>query len=350
MKNKINIILISFIIVTNYCNAENYEKYYQLINKAEERFVIKKDKSCFQEYDIAFKKYKPFLKDPFIASQIAIYLGDTIKFYEYLKICFQNGMPITSINVSPIIRQVNHNDIGRTISKLFDKFYKNKIINENIKDTICLMCYQSDSIKVKIGGRSIEFYKSENDTRKYILDSFLVKGKFPNELLLGITTNKSYADFYNKFNRKSVYDDELFAKSIDDYEEYELRLKCPFNIILHSSCYYSEHKDLFYKAMLNGYIHPKEIGILEETAILWHNNNENNPTENCENPKNKICYNIFGKDPRQSFQIFDNTEDGLKEVEENRKNIYMQKYSIDQQKKVIEKEIGIKFFFDFIDR
>jgi hypothetical protein len=330
--------------------AENYTAYYQLINTAEETFVLKKDKSCFIYYDKAFKKYKPFLKDPFIASQIALYLGDTLKFYEYLTIGFKNGLPLTSLNVSFLINQVNNHHLQKKIQALFEKEYQPKHIDEHVIDKICLMCYQSDSIKVNIGGRHAEFFKNENDTRRYILDSFLIKGKFPNERLLGVTTNQMYLDFYKKFNRKDVY--AGFSGLTNDIppEEFELRLKCPYNIILHSKCFYSEHKQLFYQAMINGYIHPKEIGILEETAIIWHDNAEANPTETCEKPAYKICYNIFGKDPRRKQQLFDNSERGLKKVEENRKKLYMQKYSIDQQKKLLEKNTGIKFFFDFQDR
>jgi hypothetical protein len=346
MKNKL--ILLSLLIITNYCKAENYEKYYQLINKAEEKFVNKKDKSCYIEYDIAFKKYKPFLKDPFVASQIALYFGDTLKFFEYIKICFQNGMPITSLNVSPIINKVDSPLFKSNVIKLFKISYKSKIIDVRINDKICLMCHLSDSLKVAMGkGTQQYFHLNEDETRKYILDSFLVKGQFPNEQLIGITTNELYANFYSKFNRKSPYED--FAPNLS-FEEFELRRKCPYNIILHSKCFYTEHKTLFYQAMLNGYIHPKEIAILEETAILWNKNNEQNPTETCGVAKYKICYNVFPKNPMQSNQIVDNSVEGLKIVEMNREKIYLQKYSIDQQKKVLEKELGIKFFFDFADR
>jgi hypothetical protein len=102
--------------------------------------------------------------------------------------------------------------------------------------------------------------------------------------------------------------------------------------------------------MINGYIHPKEFGILEETSIIWHQNAAENPNESCEKAKYKICYNIFAKSPFEKEHIFDNTKDGLKIVEKNRLSIYMQKYSVDLRKKKLEKEIGIKFFFDFKDR
>lgn len=330
--------------------SADYSVYYQLINTAEEKFVKHQDKSCFKEYDEAFKSYKPFLKDPFIAAQIAIHLKDTVKFYDYLKICFQNGMPITAIHVSPLINTINHHVVKSRINELYTSFYKEFNSNERIQDKLCLFCYQSDSTKVRIGGRSQQFHESENNARKYILDSFLVDGKFPNELLVGITTNKNQAAFFEKFKREDVFESGPFGNGIAQYEEHELRRKCPYNIILHSRCFYTEHKELFLRAMRNGYIHPKEIGILEETAILWHANDESNGEETCGKAVLKICYNIFNRDSRKQHQVFDDSEAGLRTVEENRKNIFMQKYHIDVQKKKLEKEIGIKFFFDFVDR
>ncbi len=347
MKLSFCVFLLSFSISLSLNSQKrNYIKYYKLINKAEECFTVKKDKSCFTYFDKAFKENKPFLKDPFIAAQIAFFLNDTSAFYRYLKIGFENGMPITAINVSPIIKTKSTIEIINKINNIYTTHHSKKAVNEKDYDWICLKCYQSDSLKVKVGVES-EFYQNEDETRRYILDSFLLQGKFPNEKLFGITTNKSLIDFYKKYNRTPVYPEGL----TDDYfEEFELRLKCPFNIILHSKCFFTENKKLFYQAMINGYIHPKEFGILEETSIIWHQNTAEHPNESCEKAKYKICYNIFSKSPFEKEHIFDNTNNGLKIVEKNRLKIYMQKYSVDLSKKNLEKEIGIKFFFDFKDR
>lgn len=325
-------------------NAKDYRTYYKLINKAEENFILKRDKSCLKYYDKAFKKYEPFLKDPFIASQIALSQGDSVRFFKYIQICFENGMPITALNTSSLIKNRNVGVLKNKIEKVFKESYNVKSIDKFSQNKLFLQCYQSDSIKVKVGVNS-DFFISEDATRKYLLDSFLVVGKFPNERLFGITTSELYYNLLNQNHLPYLYpDDSGFL------EEYELRLKCPFNIVLHSKCFYRENKSLFFQAMLNGYLHPKELGILEETSILWYQDISKNDYESCENASYKICYNIFNKSPFDSKHIFDDTPEGLKIVEKNRKSIFMQKYSVDLQKKKLEKEIGIKFFFDFKDR
>lgn len=332
------------IFVSLSVKAKDYRIYYKLINKAEENFILKKDKSCFKYFDKAFGKYNPFLKDPFIASQIALYLGDTLRFHKYIEICFQNGMPLTALNSSSLIKKNNIGIFKSKIDQIFKESYKAKSIDKYYQNKVFLQCYESDSIKVKAGVNS-DFFISEDATRKYLLDSFLVVGKFPNERLLGITTSQLYDDLLEQNNLFPIYTQDL-----DYFEEYELRLKCPFNIVLHSKCFYRENKALFYQAMLNGYLHPKELGILEETSIIWYQDDSNNQFEFCEKAPYKICYNIFYKSPFDIQHIFDDSPDGLKTVEANRKSIFMQKYSVDLEKKKLEKDTGIKFFFDFNDR
>jgi hypothetical protein len=349
MTRKLLLPFLLLLLVSTKSDSQDYSTYYTLINKAEEQFITKMDSTCFQDYDRAFKQYKPFLKDPYLASQIALYLGDTTRFYNYLIICFQNGMPLTAVNTSNLIKKVNKIAIKNKISGLHKKHFKAIQYDQDLRDKISLMCYQSDSLKLKKGGRSREFYQNESESRQYILDSFLLQGKFPNELLFGISTNQTQDDFQEKFNRDELYPSP-FPQANTHYEEFELRLKCPYNIILHSRCFYTDHKDLFRKAMLNGYIHPKEIGILEETAIIWYKRETDDPSENCKEAIYKTSYNIFGRNPMHSEQIFDDSEEGLRIVEANRSGIFMQKYSIDQKKKLLEQETGIKFFFDFVDR
>lgn len=327
------------------CKAQNYADYYQLINRAEEQFVLHRDSSCYAAYDSAFVQFTPFLKDPYIASQIAWSLGDTTRFYSFLQICFENGMPLTSVNASPMLRTANTGTTKTRIAEIYSKSFAEKSVDPKVYDTLCLMCYQSDSIKVR-NPSSSEFDVSEERTRMYILDNFLTHGVFPNELLLGISSFQRQQDFYEKFNRPNVYAGSSAENSL---EELELRLKCPYNIILHSKCFYLENKYLFFQAVLNGYLHPKELGILEERSILYFASNRNT-LETCAPPEVAIKYNIYGYSPMLQVQLYSNTEKGLLQVERNRKEIYMQKYSVDLRKKELEKALGFKFFFDFADR
>lgn len=332
--------------------SQDYSGYYQLINRAEEEFVTHRDARCFETYDEAFTHYSPYLKDPYIAAQLALYLQDTTRFYQYLGLCFRHGMPLTAIAASDLIRKARKGNVALRIQQLYADQFRPKQIDQDLLNTICLQCYQSDSIKMKEGVNTA-FYASENATRRFILDSMLMQGKFPNERMLGITTDAMWQDFYIANRRTSVYEQSNPFGTADNShkEDFELRLKCPYNIILHSNCFYTEHKEYFRTAMLNGYIHPKEIGILEETAILWNWNTENEE-ERCERLPFKACYNIFGYNPMRDAaqQTFTDTPDGLLQVEANRAAIFMQKYSVDVQKKEWEKKTDLRFFFDFVDR
>lgn len=344
-----NFILGGLLLVTLnvFSQGKSYVDYYNFINKAEEEFVMKMDSSCYSYYDRAFASNKPFLKDPYIAAQIALYLNDTLRFNHYLKIAFQNGMPLKAVTASRFIKERYHPNLYKRINQLFKLHYVAPTIESALQKTICEMCFESDSLKLKTGGDSPQFHASENEARVYIRDYLLGKGIFPNEHLLGITTDELLRDFYKKTNRKNLYS----QTTPPDYsEETELRLKCPMNIILHSQCFFQENKDLLFQAVQAGYLHPKDYGILEETSVLWFKESTTNPAEKCKLPKEPVSYNIFGIDPRSKIQLYDVTAEGVKRADANRSKIYMQKFTIDKRKKELEEKYGFAFFFDFLDR
>lgn len=322
--------------------TQDFTNYYELINQAEERFVVERSSTCFELYDEAFKSYDPFLKDPYIASQIAIYFADTSRFLHYLEICFENAMPLSSVNASLIIRNANKGHLHEQIVDLHTRTFKPKTVNEQWDDAIYLFGYESDSIKTN-HGVTAEFHEREDAAREFLVERFLTYGMFPNERLLGISTAERDRTMSVKHHKMKLFE-------VDPEQDFELRLKCPFNIVLHSKCFYSEHRDLFMKAMLNGYVHPKEIGILEETTIMWNDNQ--NANDHCDPPLYQPQYNILGYNPLKhpAKQIFNASEEGLMVVERNRAQIHMQKYSVDVAKKEMQQSLGFKFFFDFIDR
>ncbi len=343
------LLLLLFISITINGNSQDYEKYYALINKAEEQFVTLKDNSCFRWYDDAFKSNVPFIKDPYIASQIAYYLKDSSRFYNYLGLCFSLGMPFTSVDAAVIFRK-NLTTAERTrIKAIYDLKYKPKEVDSSAFAKICQYCYQSDSIKLVMGTDYLlnqQFYMSENAARQYILKGFLNKGIYFNEHLIPITSDEQTSIFLKENNKPDPY---VGYPPMSNKSEWELRVACPFNILLHSHCFFQENKSLFLEAVKKGYLHPKEYAIMEETSIMWYKKDDNKD-EICEAPTAKVCYNILGFDPFKSINIYTRTEEGIAQVEENRKAIYMQRFSIDQQKKKLEADLGFAFFFDFIDR
>lgn len=327
--------------------AQDYAQYYELINRAEESFILNRDTACYTSFDKAFNQFDPFLKDPYIASQIALSLNDTSKFYEYLSICFEHGMPVTSVNSSPIIRQANTGKLKLSIDSLFQVKYISPVINQFQFDKICMMCYQSDSLKVYAGGHGEEFSENEDETRAYLLDSFLTEGVFPNERLFGISTDYRSSKFYASYDRTNPYDEwSLFKNAENPPKEFELYLSCPYNIIMHSQCFYWEHRALFINAMEHGYIHPKEIAIIEERSII-HQAKRGGTDYDCLPLDYRILYNVYGYNPMRSSQVFTKSIEGLVIVEKNRSDIYLQKYSIDLKKRQLETEQGFRFFFDF---
>lgn len=332
-----------------FAQEASYASYYNLINKAEEAFVMKMDSSCFKYYDKAFLTEKPFLKDPYIAAQIALYLNDSIRFNHYLGIAFQSGMPLKAVTASKFIQDRYYPKLHKEIMATYKRYYKKPDIDSALLGEICFMCYQSDSLKLKLGGESKAFHDSENKSRAFLLENLLEKGFFANEHLLGITSNDMWAFFYRKYNRKDLY--EANGMTNTNYsEECELRLKCPLNILLHSQCFFQENKSLLFKAVEAGYLHPKDYAILEEASILWFKEQTTNPQEKCKRPTEIVSYNIFGIDPTKTIQLFDVTADGVRRADANRSRIYMQKYNIDRLKKELEEKYGFAFFFDFLDR
>lgn len=346
MKNYILGILL--LISSNlFSQQRSYVEYYNLVNKAEEAFVMKMDSSCFKYYDMAFAGNKPFLKDPYIAAQMALYLNDTLRFEHYLKLAFQNGMPLKAVTASKYVQERYYPGLYRSIAENFKRNYRKPRIDSVLLDRICLMCYQSDSLKLKTGGESQSFYRNENETRAFLLENLLKRGVFANEHLLGITSNEMWEVFYEKNNRKDLYAGIADPKYS---EECELRLKCPLNILLHSPCFFQENKRLLFKAIQTGYLHPKDYGILEEASVLWFKESTTNPEEKCKLAAEINSYNIFGIDPTSKIQVLDLTAEGVKRAETNRARIYMQKYTVDKRKKELEEKYGFAFFFDFVDR
>lgn len=96
---------------------------------------------------------------------------------------------------------------------------------------------------------------------------------------------------------------------------------------------------------------PIEYGLLHETSVCW-NQVINNPYESCSPLLSDAYYNILGFDPTKSTQtkIDESDTEGIMQVEKNRAAIGMQKYSIDQLKRLDQKNIGVKFFFYFLER
>lgn len=326
--------------------ASDYTTYHDLVNRAEQRFIAQRDSSCYSAYDSAFAAYRPFIKDPYIAAQIAFSLRDERRMLHYLGIAAQAGMPLTAVNAAPLLRNGLNAQQRAVITRLFECAVVTPPERPDLLDRVCAFCHESDSIKLVMGTdpeSNQAFWRSEAATLRFVLDSFLVHGRFINERVLGISTTAGRQDFLRRTGRRDPY----AGYGPQSPEENELRLKCPMNIVLHSRCFFTTHRPLFVQAMRNGYLHPKEFATLAETAVLWHQGEDHSPDECIVVPSPDGYYNVF-RGPRK--HTFTDTPEGLAHVERNRAAIHLQSYAVDQQKLALERAEGFAFFFDFVDR
>lgn len=331
----------------------NYIKYYQLINKAEETFVTLKNKECFKYYDSAFTiKNKPFVKDAYIAAEIAFYLKDSGLFIKYLNLGFKNGLPLSAVPSAPILRNIKKFPIYQTIQINYNKYKKNEV-DFNVRENILKMCFEGDSIKLFMGtdtNKVRAFYRSENKFRDYLNKNFLSKGTFPNEHLIGIATDSMYSNFLKRHLKKDIFNDVSpfgqIPEDLKEKSEYDLVSKYALSVLIHSRCSFPKFKEKLWQAVLSGYMHPKEYGFLHETSITW-NKNTFNEWDKCEAQKQKVYYNIQGFNPMDTEQTYVSSEKDIVIVEENRAKVFMQKFWVDKQKKKMETETGMRFFFGF---
>lgn len=331
--------------------------YYRHINQAEELFVLNHDAQCFKEYQKAFHtKARYFAKDAYIAAQIALYLKDEKKVLLYLKRAFELGLPFTALKSATIFQTIETNAIYPEIVKAFHSC--EKLTFDSIgRDKIYNQCFISDSMKFYMGKdskRIEQFTQYENSFRDFLKQEYLSKGIFPNENHIGIATDSIYEDFMNRFGHVDPYaavEKQLFGASNDIPLEYGLVAIFSYSVLLHSSCSFPNYQKMLFESVLNGYMQPIEYGLLHETSVSW-NQEIKNTQENCTPLLSDAYYNILGFNPLKTTQtkIDESDIEGIKRVEKNRAAIGMQKYSIDQLKRIDQKNLGIKFFFYFLER
>lgn len=346
--------------------AKDYGKYYELINKAGEAFVNKEVKTAYQLYDKAFSAYKqPYVKDCYIAAQIAYASGDTNRFLRYLGIAFANGMPLTAYPAAKILRSTLQNEQLYAQVKAIYKKNSTKFVPDIAEsDKLELLSYTNDSLKklASIDKESaLRFWAHEEKMRAYIEQQYIAKGTFPSEKMFGITSEATREDFKERWNKEPLFDKAQFEKdfklsgmsvNIADAprEEYSLRYTTGYNVFVHYTCTWKEYKDKLWRCVENGYLSPKEYGLLYETSVLW---NRSSPTHKlnkmCDYEPEQAYFNILYKDPFKQQQTYTDSPELLPIVEANRAKYYIQKFSVDKELKKLGKEHGFKFFFGFMN-
>jgi len=356
MKRHFILVIIIFFFFTELSYASQNE-YYDLINQAEETFVLKRDQSCFAIYDKAFKVKgaKYFAKDAYVAAEIAYYLKLNVQVKKYLKLSFELGMPISALQSGNIFAAIQRTSLYPEILSIY-KTCKKPEFDIETREKVYNFCFSSDSIKfllrTNLPVQQQAYYRVENDFRSYLFDEFLTKGIFPNENLIGIASDSIYADFIKRNNKVDQWElaaKQFFGDSEPELMENDFVSKFSFSVLLHSQCSFPKFQPYLLNAVENGYMTPSEYALLKETSVLW-NQDSKNPWDDCTLQIAPAYFNIFGFTPTSKHQTYvdpKNTELILK-VEQNRAEIHMQKLSVDNEKLKLQKELGIRFFFGFL--
>ena len=346
---------------------KKFTDYYRLVNQAEAAFVEKNFQKCFRSYDVAFQQVdKPYVSDCYIAAQFAFLQNDTAHYLHYLQLAFDNGMPLSAYGSALIFRKQETNPAHfQVVKELFAK-RKQYSIDTNLVDQIYLMGYRNDSLIKYMNEDSamiLAHVAQEELMRSFVTENFLLKGQFPNEKNLGIMSPKVRTDFRAKFQKVNLFPPEdeqamlaafgaqisdMVLDSVANKEEYELRNSTVLCTFIHYTCTWKEYKELLWQAVLNGYLSPRDYGFLHETSAIWNREGLSHRLNKiCDYPTPKAYYNINGFSPNYRLQSFVKTPDLLLEVDKNREQIMMQNYSVDLEKRRLEKDFGLRLFYGF---
>ncbi|MCW3124213.1 MAG: hypothetical protein JWQ38_3705 [Flavipsychrobacter sp.] len=360
------VFLLALLAGNSYYSAgreKHFIPYYNKVNLAEQQFVNNQVRECLSTYDKVFKEYsQPFVTDCYIAAQIAYSAGDTTRFLNYLGLVFKNGMPITALDAAPMLRNVTGNK--PLYNRIQQQFYtKSKLFKVDTVaiDSMQMMGFAADSFKREFEKSMLKnetlvasFTKEEETFRQYVYNKYISRGIFPLEKITGIRTDSTFDNFVLKYNKAELWPKDNTTGVPEGMTvtglaktEWLLSNTLGFNIFIHSTCTINEYGPSLWQCVLNGYMHPKDYGMLEEMCISWNRKGTfAKHARICDYEKKQAYYNILGYSPLKTINTFTN-EALLKAVEKNRADHFMQKYSVDVEKKRLEKEKGFKFFFGF---
>ncbi len=332
-----------FIFLCFHANG-NYIKYYELINKAEKTFVSDTTSSkCLQIFESAFKDVRlPFASDVFKAVQISFFLKDTAYFFSFAKLAFERDLRLEEFKYAPILRDILSNQYYKDKLFLLEKNSSKQIYDHGLKDSINRRFYEEQTLKRVQDGEK-QFYQKEANNIDYF-GEHIKEGKFPSDQLIGLFRQKEFEQFLLDNHLPHYHSDfeKQIANSPSTQQDDEMigNYQAIFSF-LHYPCGFIKYKEEIWKSVLNGYLQPKVFCLLEEWTVGYKARME---SENlCSISEGSTIYLIWKKQNAS-------TEQDFSKIEANRKRMYVQELKVDNAKKNLEKQTGIKFFYGFLNK
>jgi len=339
-------LVIAFLMSSSYLKANNkiicdttYLEYHELINQAERYYFLNSNvDSSLAYYDKAFEQYSfIFLKDLVNAAQICVY-ERKLKFREYLLKGFKFGLQIKHLNHFPLLKTLT-DDLFSDTSFMERAILNRKIYLKNINYEYLLKVYDlgiDDQIKKS---QPDEVYAIEKRRNIQKIKGWINKYGFPSSKLIGIDDKDIFKNIgkpnFDIDNRKYK-----FSSKIDYYTTEDKSLSNTISMILliHNQCTFLEFKEILYTAMLNGEIHPREIGCLYDNMYR----DVNSIFYICKYPdvQNGLFYlNLFCDYKKFSID--------KEKVNNLRSQWNIVEVEVDEKKKQFEEKYGFKLFYGF---
>lgn len=345
--------IVTFVSQPFSCDAkQNWLLYYDLINRAEEEFVMNhQPEKSFPLYDSAFSIVnRPFVSDVYVAAEVAFYAKDTNRFMQYIGTCFDRGMTFQCLHFAKLFEGIFRDP--QLIGSVQSRFDHRMLfpVDTVLRDTIYFHKYREQMVKKKLGRNREGMDEMHAIARENVayFNTFLDKGVFPSEQMIGLYTEDNKEAFFTRYNLPSY--EVPIPKSLTAGnnsmaitgvipDDYELANNAALYSYLHYPCGFEMSREKFWQAVLNGYVHLKDYCMMEEWFAQSFGNQ--NYEHDCTEHRKACYYNIY-------WELRVNDAEGLAQVEKNRAAMHLPRFAVDVKKRKMKKENGMEFFFGFL--
>jgi hypothetical protein len=334
--------------------SSNFTNYYKKVQQAELKLVDEDFKSSLEMYNQAFSCVEePFLRDIFTACQIAYLSKDFELFLDFSKQCFLQGMPIGVFGSANIFKSLDSNkELKTKLYQCYSKHYVKNIKNESLRNELKTRFLLDQKSKLQ---NNKETDSIQKDNAIFLLNKIKTLGYFPSEKYIGLTLSEEIDELEPLKNKKEpkkmmvngmemtinfVGETRTYQKDsiVFDLKEipYEFTLTNDFSMLIVNDdfCPFLANKELLFKMVLNGSLHPRLYAF-----IIDRGNESNNRA--CKTSQ-KLTYNIYIDTYLQnSYKTNINEE----ETDRNRAKIFLNSKKVDRKKQELEKKYGLKLFF-----
>jgi len=305
--------ILLFICLTKdvaYC--KDYLTYHAYINTAEKHLVNKEFDSCFYYYDKAFDEFEfVFVKDPFIAAEVALKQSDWNRLVKYLIKGAQNGLRTDCLDID-VFDALKSLSIYATVHTDMDTAYEAYTKKHRVNEALATDWLQRYDLLLDAQqiGTSSELDSRITDDVKYVKE-ILKKSGFPAEKMLG-------------------------PMNCEDMANYSA-----IAVLLSYDCWMAENHEALWEAVKRGELLPKEFAAMCEAEL----NNEK--TKSFHTVYNKACY-IKLKPWGMYFALYDyalTPESKYAEINALRAKYAICDIETDLKKKQLERTGEYKFNF-----